>query len=350
MNKKETLKIEGALETEALRILRAIPGMAVVTKAVARGRRTTAIVRFAGERTPVVVEFKRRANAATAWQLVHHADAHPDEPLLLVAGETTAKAREILGEHGIALVDGQGNAHIELPGLLFHLEGRRRPREGRATSPPTRLRGKAGIVAQALLLQPEHAWQVGDLTAEANVSAGLAHRVFTRLEREKVVVAEGTGPKRIRRVTDPTALLDLWAEENADRPTRLLAYLLAQTTPRLIQELGGNLGRHDIAYALTGAAAGSLVAPFITAVPVVEVWAQASAAPEQLCDAAGAELVTDGQNVVFLQAKDDAPMAFREQVNGLWTVNRFRLYAELRHDPRRGREQAEHLRREVIRF
>ena len=51
---------------------------------------------------------------------------------------------------------------------------------------------------------------------------------------------------------------------------------------------------------------------------------------------------------MFLQAKDDAPLAFREPVDGLWLANCFRLYADLRRDPRRGREQAEHLRREVI--
>ena len=350
VNKRETLKIEGALETEALRILREVPGIEVVGKAVARGRGIDAFVKFAGHRTPVAVEFKRRANAATAWQLVHQAEARPDTPLLLIAGQTTAKVREILEQHGIAFVDGLGNAHIELPGLLFHLEGRRGPRKGEIAPTPTRLRGKAGIVAQALLLHPEHEWQVRDLAAEAQVSAGLAHRVLTRLERERIIAAEGTGPMRVRRLTNPTALLDLWAEENADRPTRTPAHLLAQTPRQLIQELGGTLGRNRIDYALTGAAAGSLVAPFITAITVAEVWAQATAAPEQLCDAVGADPVTEGQNVVFLQAKDDAPLAFREQVDGLWTVNRFRLYAELRHDPRRGREQAEHLRREVIGF
>lgn len=344
------LKIEGTLETEALRILREIPGMAVVPKAVAPGRRIDAFVRFAGQRTPIAIEFKRRVNAATAWALVHQAETHPNTPLLLVAGQTTAKAREILGEHDIALVDGQGNAHIELPGLLFHLEGRRQPRGGRETFPPTRLRGKAGIIAQALLLHPERTWQVGELTTETQVSAGLAHRVLTRLEREKIIAAEGAGPKRVRRVTNPTALLDLWAEENVDRPARTPAYLLAQTPHQLSQDLGGGLDRHQIDYALTGAAAGSLVAPFVTAVPVIEVWVQATAAAEQLCDAVGAEPVAEGQNVVFLQAKDDAQLTFREQVNGLWTVNRFRLYAELRHDPRRGREQADHLRREVIGF
>lgn len=45
------------------------------------------------------------------------------------------------------------------------------------------------------------------------------------------------------------------------------------------------VGDHGIAYALTGAAAGSFVAPFVTAIPVVEVWVQATAASEELCEA-----------------------------------------------------------------
>lgn len=53
---------------------------------------------------------------------------------------------------------------------------------------------------------------------------------------------------------------------------------------------------------------------------------------------------------MFLQANDDTPLAFRDQAAGLWLVNRFRLYAEPRRDPRRGQEQAAHLRREVIGF
>ena len=76
----------------------------------------------------------------------------------------------------------------------------------------------------------------------------------------------------------------------------------------------------------------------------------ATAAPEELYEAVHAEHVDEGQNVVFLQARDDAPLAFRDRVNDLWLANRFRLYADLRRDPRRGREQADNLRREVIGF
>jgi hypothetical protein len=60
--------------------------------------------------------------------------------------------------------------------------------------------------------------------------------------------------------------------------------------------------------------------------------------------------VADGHNVEFLQAKDDTPLAFREQAAGVWVASRFRVYADLRRDPRRGREQADHLRQEVIGF
>jgi hypothetical protein len=338
------VKLEGPFEAQALRVLREIPGLAVTAEPRRHDRRPDAVVGFAGGQARLDVEIKKRANAATAWQLVHQ--ARQGTPLLLIADETTAEARAILEDHGIAVIDGLGNAHIELPGLLFHLEGRRAPQHAR----PARLTGKAGVIAQALLLTPQREWQVQDVAEEADVAIGLAHRVLARLEDEGIVVTEGIGRRRVRRVANPTALLDLWAEETADRPNRTLGYLLAQSPQQLIRELGGNLGRAGIDHALTGAAAGSLVAPFITAVPVVEVWVAAGVAPEDLYDAAGVDPVAEGQNVVFLQGKDDAPLVFREKVKDVWVANRFRLYADLRRDPRRGREQADHLRQEVIGF
>lgn len=346
VKKREIVNIEGPFEAEALRILREIPGITVDVEPGGQDDGVDAILSFADQRAPIALEVKQEANAATAWQLVHEAEKHSAARLLLIAGATTAEAREILEEHGIAVIDGLGNAHIELPGLLFHLEGRRRPAQSR----PTRLQGKAGVAAQALLLDPDRDWTVQELAREADVAAGLAHRVLTRLENEGVVTSEGRGPRRVRQVSNSTALLDLWAEEQADRSTRTPAYLLAQTPRQLVDRLGANLGKADVDYALTGAAGASLVAPFITALPVADVWVAATAAPEELHAAAGTNAVTEGHNVVFLQAKDDTPLAFRQRWHDLWLANQFRLYADLRRDPRRGREQANHLREEVIGF
>jgi len=352
VNKPETVKIEGPFEAQALRILRDTPGLSVIRRECkqAGNHRADAIVRFAGTRANIAVEMKRRVNAAMAWQLVHKATEHPDVPVLVIAGETTAEARQILQNHGLALVDGLRNAHIALPGLYFHIEGNRPPPRFKADGPPIRLSGKAAVAVQALLLHANRAWQVQDIAKEARISPALAHRVLARLEAEGIVAAEGSGPNRVRRVTNPTALLDLYAEENAAAPIRTLAYALAQTPRELIRGLATNLERAEIEYAVTGAAAASLVAPFITAIPITEVWVTTKKAREELSDGAQAKPVTDGANIVFLQTKGDTPLVLRERTKELWLVNRFQLYTDLRRDPRRGREQADHLRREVIGF
>jgi hypothetical protein len=306
-----------------------------------------AVLHYAGQHLRVLVEFQATGECrdGVAARRVRQGDAGGPR-VLLIADETTADAREVLEEAGVGVVDGLGNAHMEFPGLLLHIEGRGRPRN----APTTRLRGKSGVAAQALLLAPERTWQVTDLARAAQISNSLAHRVLARLDGEGITTAERSGPERVRRVTNPAALLDLWTEESAERPVRTSGYLLAQTPRQLLQRLGENLEGGRIDYAMTGSGAASIVAPFITAVPVVEVWAEVTAAPDDLASAAQMERVTDGPNVAFLQLKDDGPLAFREKADDLWLVNRFRLYPDLRRDPRRGREQADRLREEVIGF
>src|SRR5262249_62160249 len=91
----------------------------------------------------------------------------PAANLLVVAAATTAEAREILERHGVAMVDGHGNAHVDLPGLVLHTEGRRRHGDGRAARVQARLAGKAGVAPQALLLDPERDWKGQDLAGDA---------------------------------------------------------------------------------------------------------------------------------------------------------------------------------------
>jgi hypothetical protein len=353
MKKGEPVKIEGRFPVDALRVLRDVPGVTVeVPTRADDGGNGDAVLRFGRAAEAVAVEVKRQANAATAWQLVQRARAAPDANLLLVAGATTAEAREILERHGVAVVDGLGNAHVELPGLLLHTEGRR----GRRSDAPrpqihARLAGKGGVAAQALLLEPTREWKVQDLAAEAGVSVGLAHRILARLETEGLVGAEGAGPRRVRRVADPTALLDLWAEENTDRSVqRMRAYRLAREPHALADAAGAGLDAAGIDHAVTGAAAAARIAPFVTAVPVAEIWVGSVASLEEAAAATGAEAAETGHNLAFLQANGDEPLAFRRKVEGIWAVNPFRLFYDLRNDPRRGREQAETLRREVIGF
>ena len=351
MKKAEVVKIEGNLGPEALRILRDVPGVAVEKPPGGDGGGPgDAVLRFGRAAEPVALAVRRQANAATAWQLVQQARSAPAATLLVVAATTTAEARAILGRHGVAVVDGLGNAHVELPGLVLHTEGRARGGGERAQL-QARLAGKAGVAAQALLLDPGRDWKVQDLAGEAHISIGLAHRVLARLEREGLIAAEGAGPGRVRRLVDPTALLDLWAEENMDRGVqRARAYRLARDPRELAGAVSAGLDAAGIGHAVTGAAAAALVAPFVTAVPVSEIWVDPVVALDDVVAASDAEAVDTGANLVFVQANGDEPLAFRRQVESTWIVNPVRLFADLRRDPRRGREQAESVRQEVIGF
>jgi hypothetical protein len=340
-------------KTKALRILARAPGV-TVKRTQPSDKRADAVIEFAGQGQPVRLAFKRYTNAAGAWEAVRQASDRTGAQVLLVAERTTNEARRILREHRVPYVDGSAYAHVELPGLLIHTEGGAGPqRETKgAAQLPTKLSGRAGVAAQALLLETTRDWQVRDLAAAAHLSSSLAHRVFVRLEAEGVVEASGVGPKKSRRVTNPSALLDLWAEEAHDRGViRALAFRLARTPSELATGAAAGLDDNDIPYAVTGAAAAAKIAPSITAVPVTEIWVAETLAIDSLLRAVEAEVVDSGHNLVLAQARDDLPLAFRRKAqDGTWMVNPLRLYVDLRNDPRRGREQAEHIRKEVIGF
>jgi len=305
------------------------------------------VVRNGDAAISMVVEFKSRVNAAAARQAVHATGLLGGTPLLVVAGETTADAREILRANDVAYVDGLGNADISLPGLVYRLVGRK---PAPSNKPPTRMSGKAGRIAQTLLLHPDRRWHITELVEQTSVSQGFVHRVLARLSEEGILTSAGEGPTKTRSVVDPGALLDLWVEEQHDRVHRTLAYQLTQDPAQLRNDLVAALDRSRIDYAVTGASAASLVAPFVTAIPTTQVWVSASIDPKDLLAGTHAEKVKSGHNVAFLQAGDDDPLLDRQQIDGTWIVNDFRLYLDLRRDPRRGAEQAERLRQERIGF
>lgn len=345
VNNEIKWQLERELEAEAVRILRAIPEF-TVTVEHGRAQRADAIVRHGGSTTPVAIEAKTRVNSATAHQITHHA-RQLSMPMVVIAREMTTRASEILAAEGIGSIDGLGNIRLTLPGLIMRITGERRPKRA---PPPTRLSGKSSLVVQAMLLDTKRSWQVTELARQAGVAVGLAHRVVRRLDGEGVLESQGAGPAKSRRLVNPTALLDLLIEEHRDRPLRTLTYMLEAGDGRPAEALCSGLDAAEVEYALTGAAAAARVAPFVTNVLVSEVWLGALTDPSAICEQIGALEVESGPNVVFLQVRDDTPLAFRARESDAWITNRVRLFLDLRRDPRRGREQADHLRRELIGF
>lgn len=345
------VNIGGAVEQDAARLLRDVPGIAVEP---GRQARHGDVVIRAGQVT-VAVELKtqRLTNAVAARQAVAYARSLPaDTHLVVVAQSITEDARDQLTRAGIGFIEGTGAIRLDLPGLYVWRDGQRPDTPGRPRgTQPIAVSGKAGVAAQRLLHQPDRAWTVHGLAEAADVSVGLVHRLFVRLENDGVLEAAGTGPRKTRSVTNPSALLDLWAEEMRDRDVRQLrAYRLAREPRALAAAISKALTDAGIEHAITGAAAALRLAPFVTAAPVTEVWVPELTDLHVVSAAARAPAVTEGHNLVFRSARDDLPLAFRRRDKNVWIADVFRVYLDLRADPRRGREQADRLREEVIKL
>jgi hypothetical protein len=340
------VKIEGPFEPWALGVIRSQPGFEAAW-------RPDAELAIDGRRRPVVIEVKRRVDPAQAHAVANLARSAPrGRDFLLVAEQTSALARQILEANGVAFIDAQGNANIRLPGV-FVRTGSFTADAVKVRQPPGRARfsGKAGIIAQALLLNPKRDWKVEELAAESVVSAGLAHRILARLDEIGLVESSGSGPTKKRRLVNPGALLDLWAEEDREvGRTQTPGYTLARPGTRLAVMVSERLDRLDVVHAVTGSAAAALVAPAVTATPVTEIRVTAAQPPLQALEAAGARPADEGYNVLFVQTPDDLELRWRKRAHGVWLAANPRIYLDLLRDPRRGREQAVEFRERILGF
>ena len=338
------VKIAAPLEAWALSAIRTQPGFDAAI-------RPDAEISIEGRSRPIVLEARRRVDAANAHAIVALARrTSVGRDFILVAERTSEGARQILEANGVAYLDGLGNASIRLPGV-FVRTGSFGAAAVIADRQPVkaRLAGKAGLIAQALLLDRDRAWRVADIATEAGVSTGLAHRVLARLEEASVLAADGLGPGKVRRVTNPGALLDLWVEEEKERGTRrTAAFALARAGTRTAALLSERLDAAGITHAITGIAAAAILAPALTSVPFTHVRVTAAVPVSEALNALDARQTEEGANLVIVQGADDTELRFRREGDGIWLAADTRIYLDSLRDPRRGKEQAQLFRESVL--
>ena len=90
-----------------------------------------------------------------------------------------------------------------------------------------------------------------------------------------------------------------------------------------------------------------MVAPFVRS---TDVYIYMFGKTDGLMKALKLKTVEFGGNVNLVTPADDGVLFDIQQVEGLTLVSNIQLYLDLYNYPMRGREQAEHLRNEVMRF
>jgi hypothetical protein len=285
------------------------------------------------------------------WQLadVPRAKQEVVDVPLVAAPAISEASRELLRRHKLGYWDTGGSVYIELPWALYWVD---RPTPVRQTRVLRRIyRGSTAQVLHALLLEPGKPWHVSELAKCATVSVSTVHQVCTFLEEQLWMAQEGKGPRSVRVLHQPGALLDAWAGAHSlaeyevrrfHRWARQSADLLRPVTEALI-----HLG---VEHALTLGSGAQLVAPHGTGTEHAWVLLLAPAAShlDEVARAADLQPVDEGETVSFLLTRDRSPLLFRQQVQDYWVASNVQLYLDLWAWPQRGKEQARHLRDERL--
>jgi len=325
-------------------------GIDVVVNATVRGQDTLFLVEFKAYAYP-------RDVRDVVWRLKEVRDqlaAAPGTPnviAMLVAPSISENSRELLRQHGIAYWDTSGSLSLDLP-WAHYLIDRPAPKQ-----PERSLRdvyqGSSAQVLHAVLLDPSHTWHLNELAERAEVAVSTAHKVCTFLERQLWMERAGKGPRSVRILREPGALLDAWAAVHSlERYQHVRFHRWARSRAELLNAVLPALAENDVEYALTLESGAALVAPYAT--PSDRAWLVVSSSALSQLDAvaaqAGLRRVDEGERVTFLVTHDRSSLLFRQQLDGVSVASDIQLYLDLWAWPMRGQEQARHLRQERLSY
>lgn len=261
---------------------------------------------------------------------------------VVVSSYISPQSGAILRQNGVGYLDLSGNCYLALE--TIHIEKEGKPNVHPSTRPLKSLFApRATRVVRVLLVDQQHTWRLEELAKVAEVSLGHAHNVVKRI---KDLAWLDRGEQQRIRLLKPGELLDAWAEAYTYRQNSVATYYSPERiTRKLMAEIARwaeNAGRR---YAFTLHSGAALVASTLR-FPAVHCYLEGES--DSLARALGLRPGEGEGNVHILTSYDQGVFYARLEKGGLSVVSLPQLYVDLFHYERRGREQAEHLRREAV--
>lgn len=267
---------------------------------------------------------------------------------VLLAESISQGARELLRNERVGHFDASGSLFIAAKGLYIRID---QPASRKQQRSMTNL--FTGRRAQAL-----HAiWTFGgdwfgvrQIADRAGVSPATASETLSGIERREWVEVRGAGPSKERRLVNPRALLDAWANHQASTKPKDLKhfYVRSTTLPDLQKLIDETCARRGIPYEFTGITAGQIHAPFLSTVSQVFCRLPTTHGANAALEAIDARPVREGWNLAVYQATSESDFRFRQRQNDLWVADPLRTFLDLLQTGGRAKELAQHLRVEKL--
>jgi len=315
---------------------------------------------WAGEGWPTDVERIRRSDAWTAA-------THVGLPIV-VARRLSDTVRTSLRRDGVPWADETGHARLDLPGLLIVLDDRAPIVRDRRVSEVKWSPG-SGLIAEAILEIHARRWddaeprimpKIASIADATGLSAPFISRTLQAFDAQGWTSKRGPerGRTTTRTLLDPSSMLSSWAGWYArSRPEPIGAHGLIRDADEWLDTVATTWPAGS--WAATGGVVLDRRAPFLTALPAVDLYLAEDVCidPTQLTDylqSVSLRRVETGPRVRITPASRAALRLFSRGPD--WRPDRpevgnIRLYGDLlaARDVR-GEEAADHLRGVGIRF
>lgn len=261
---------------------------------------------------------------------------------LVLAPYIKTDLRRALEKGGVSYLDFHGNIHLVAPGVLVHV---RTPGEAQ---PPRSLGATGRRAAQVMLEERTRPWGVTELAGEARISAGQAQTVMKVLEENDLVYAEGRGPRKRRRIREPSRFVDWLASQEPKRGPRgqLNTAIYARTPEDLLRRFDRAIGRTD-RYAVTGAAAAAWLGAGPSSVPRTVIRIDPTVNLGDVAARVRAEVTERGSNLTLWADEGLLATPFAKRERGVLVAPKARVYIDSLAE-RRGQDIATAFREQVL--
>lgn len=287
---------------------------------------------------------KRPLIAQRAEEALREATRHPETIPAVIAPHMTPAGIETAESHGVAWFDLAGNCHLNAPGVLLWIEGRK-ARARQRGRPASAFGPRSARVARALLFEPGQIWTQKELTTVTGLPQPTVSRALARLRELSLVHHDEDGGTY--RVTSPRELLDAWTDD--------YDYYRQDVVPIHLTGSGIGLARHVVEVlrgdgfdcALTGMPAAWLYDHFAQ-FRLGSCYVAGN--PLEAAERLEARIGDEGANFHLVRPGDQGVFVGREEVDDLPCVHPIQVYLDLMSMPERSAEAASHLRQEWLRF
>jgi len=262
---------------------------------------------------------------------------------VVIAPFISERGQEICKENGIGYVDLAGNVFLKFDGVYIEKLGKEKlqksKRKLKSLFSPVSSR-----IIRVFLEDPQREWRILKLSKEANASLGYVHKVVTSLQ-EQGYLQRG---KRGIKINEPGKLLDTWSLEYKFSLNKMYSfYSFIKEPTKIMQRIEEASKKLGAEYAMTMHAGASLVAPFVR---FTDVHFYITGECERWVKVLDLKPVEFGGTIHLLKPYDSGIFYKTREIDGVKIVSNMQLYLDLYNYPARGREQAEFLRKEKIRY